>query len=154
MTMLLFIAISLGVLVSCLTCMGLFGIDSTKQESTTYNQDVALNNGGIGVSGSPNAYVVNADAEVANNGLDLAKAVANAAYETNYYVLDSANRFYNRGQASVDAAVAAAQDIARNAAPVSPGNYAEAVAGQNNKTLTTLAWIIGGIFLLTQLFRK
>ena len=134
---------------------GFFGIGgSDKQESTSYNQQVALNNGGIGVSGSPNAYVVNADAEVANNGLDTAKAVANAAYESLYYAFDSANKFYDRAQNSVDSAVGAAQDIAKNAAPVSPGSYAEAVAGQNTKTLTTLAWIIGGVFLVTQLFKK
>lgn len=136
--------------------MGLFGIDSTKQESTTNNQQVALNSGGIGISASNlnGATIYTADGDIAKAGLDVARATSNAAYETIHYVLDSANRFYDRAQNTVDGAVATAENIAARAAPVSPGNYAEETAQQNNKTIITLAVVIGSIFLVTYFAKK
>lgn len=141
-----------AVLFSLLSCMGLFGLDSSEQNSTTNNQQVALNAGGVGISSSnfAGASIVNADAEVADKGLDLAKGVSNAAFETLYYLSDASSRFYDRAQQSVDSSVATAERIAGTAAPVSPGNYAEAVAGQNSKTIIIVAVLIVGIFMITR----
>lgn len=124
--------------------------------SSVENRQVALNDGGVGISSSSlaNVSIEYGDKEVAKNALDISKAIANSAYETIYYVLDANSRFQDRALNSVDASVAAAQNIAERAAPVSPGSYAEATAGQNTRMIITVAIVIGAAVVLTTLISK
>lgn len=132
--------------------MGLFGIDSTKQESTVNDQKVSLNNGGFGASAS-NLYgntITYGDSDVAKKALETANAQSNVALESTYYTLAALRDFQQSALHTVDSAVSASQGIAASAAPVSPGNYAEATAGQASKTIVAVTVIIG----LVLIFRK
>lgn len=127
--------------------------NSADSTNKTNNQQVALNNGGIGISGSNlSGVTINyADAEIAKGALDTSRAIANSAYETVYHVLESNSAFQNRALTTVDSAVAAADSIAAQAAPVSPGNYAEAISGQTTKTIITVAIIVGAVVVFARI---
>jgi hypothetical protein len=134
--------------------MGDLGSSNDASSSTkTTTQTVALQNGGTGVIGDNNT-VISADPEIVKGALAVSGSVANLAYETVYKVLDAEQGFSNRALQTVDSAVAASQGIAQQAAPVSPGSYAEAVSGNNSKTLITVSLIIGGVVLLGAVAKK
>lgn len=147
--MLLFLAILLGCGASLLSCMGLFGIDSNSQKSEVTDNKVSLNAGGFGASNSniTGSTITYGDAEVAKKALDVAKEQSSVALESTYYTLAALQAFQTRALGSVDSAVTAAQSIAGQAAPISPGNYAEAVSGQTSKTIVILAAVIGAVII-------
>lgn len=129
------------------------GSHDSSSKSTTSTSTVALQNGGTGIVGSNNT-VTTADPEVVKGSLALSTSIANSSYETIYKIIDASNQFYNRAQQSVDNAVAAAQQTALNAAPVSPGNYAEASSAQSTKTIIAIAVVIGAVVVISNLSKK
>ena len=134
--------------------MGDLGSSNDASSSTkTTTQTVALQNGGVGIVGSNNT-IKSVDPEIVKGALAVSNSIANSAYETIYKVIDSSNAFYNRAQQSVDNAVAAAQQTALQAAPVSPGSYAEAAGAQSNKSIIIVAIVIGSIVVLSNLSKK
>jgi hypothetical protein len=73
---------------------------------------------------------IDANESISSRGLELAQGVSNASYQAVIHTLGALERVQGRAIESVDRAVGSAQDIALNAAPVSPGQYAAAIADQ------------------------
>lgn len=131
-----------------------FSHEDSSSSSQTNNDQIALNAGGSAISGSTigaGTNIIYGDAANAKKALDTAAAIANSSYETIYYLEAGQSAFQDRALNTVDAAVAASQNIATQAAPVSPGNYAEAVAGLNTKAIITVAIVVGMILILANL---
>lgn len=68
--------------------------------------------------------------DTADNALAVAQGVANGAQQSVIYVLGALKDVQNSANETTQMAVAAAQQTALQAAPVSPGSYAEAIGGQ------------------------
>ena len=144
----------------------MFSTKSTSATQTTLNKQVGVSGtSSVGVSGDFNRVnVTTLDLEALKSAENVAVGALNANRDVslqsiNYSgiialeALQSAQNTQKTAAASIDAAVARAENIALTATPVSPGQYAASTADQNKKLLVAGA-IIAGILVLTLILKK
>lgn len=119
------------------------GTGSISVSVVSADKDIALEAIKVAGESSNDVALVALGAErLGSNALDVAREATNGSHQTVTEVLGAFQAYQHQTNDLIEKAVGTAEQIALNAAPVSPGSYAEATAGNNKQLL-----IFGGIGL-------
>lgn len=152
--------------------MGLFGVDTTKNETKLYNQQVAVQGSGAGLSGtvgrSQAAQGATATGDIKAGGsvtfvtsdiaaLEANQAIAlqsvNAAQQVAIGALHAVETQHTRDALTVEAALGTAGNAVAAATPTSGGDLA-AIIGGNQKTFLIIGAVLAAVVVVALLATK